>query len=343
LTEPAQSSANLKVVFATSRVHARDRLAYWREEASKAYVAHEFSTSAGRGFNGEIRAGSLGALQLAHFSCDACLVHRTASCLKGAADDDILVGIPLTGTIMVHQDGRDALAGAGSIYFLDPRRPFSFDIRRGIRSLVVKTPRSELQARLGDLSALTARPLAGSNPESALASSFVGMLVDRADALGNPAGERIAQQLLDLLALAVETEMPNRPAALSSSRATTLLRLKAVIEARLHESEFKPSIAAAAAGISVRYANALLAEEDMSLERFIVFRRLQRCRNVLEDPAQLTRAVSDIAYAHGFADVSHFNRRFRSQFGCSPSEHRLRAALGTEPREPARAAETSAP
>jgi AraC family transcriptional activator of tynA and feaB len=327
----------LKVVFATRRVHVRDRLAYWRDEAAKAYVEHEFSTNVGRGFQGEIRAGSIGALGLAHFSCDECSVRRTPSCLKSASDDDILVGIPLTGKITLHQDGRDAVAGVGSIYFLDPRRPFSFEIRPGLQSLVIKAPRSELQARLGDLCALTARPLTGRNPESVLASSFIGMLVDRVDALGEPAGGKIAQQLLDLLALAFEAEMPNRPAALSSPRATTLLRLKAVIEAHLRESEFKPSSAAASAGISVRYANALLAEEDTSLERFIVFRRLQRCRQALEDPAQLTRPVSDIAYAHGFSDVSHFTRRFRSQFSCSPSECRSRAALGAEQNEAARA------
>jgi len=103
------------------------------------------------------------------------------------------------------------------------------------------------------------------------------------------------------------------------------LRLKAVIEARLHDPEFRPRDAAAAAGISVRYANALLAQEDTSLERFIVMRRLQRCKTVLEDPYQVLRPVSDIAYGAGFSDVSHFTRRFKAQYGCSPTEHRARA------------------
>lgn len=326
MTEPAHHSENLKVVFATSGVHARDRLAYWREEAAKAYVEHEFSTNVGRSFHGEIRAGLIGPLGLAHFSCDECSVRRTPACLKSASDDDLLVGMPLKGSVTLHQDGRDSIARPGSIYFLDPRRPFSFELRCGIETVVLKVPRGELQARLGDLSALSALPLANGSPELALASSFVSMLIDQGDALGEPAGGKIAQQLLDLVALAFEAELPDRRAVLSSSRATTLLRLKAVIEARLHEAELKPVLAAAAAGISVRYANALLAQEDMSLERFIVFRRLQRCRQALEDPAQLSRPVSDIAYAHGFCDVSHFTRRFRSQFNCSPSECRARAS-----------------
>ncbi len=331
MTEQAQSSENLKVVFDTSQVHERDRLAYWRDEAAKAYVAHEFSTSVGRGFNGKIRAGAIGGLGLAHFSCDECAVRRTPACLKSAIDDDILIGMPLTGRILVHQDGRDSIAGPGSIYFLDPRRPFSFEIRHGIQSMVLKVPRAELQTRVGEISALTARPLTGRNPERALVSSFIGMLVGRVDVLSEPTSEKIAQQLLDLLALAFDVEMPGRHATLSSTRATALLRLKDVIEARLHESELRPATAAAAAGISVRYANALLAQEDTSLERFIVLRRLQRCRSVLEDPKEFGRAITDIAYAHGFSDVSHFTRRFKALFQCSPSEYRARAT--EEPKD----------
>ena len=60
----------MKTAFSTTRVHARDRLAYWREEASKVYVAHDFSTRVGRGFHGEIRVASLGSVDLAAFECD---------------------------------------------------------------------------------------------------------------------------------------------------------------------------------------------------------------------------------------------------------------------------------
>ena len=67
------------------------------------------------------------------------------------------------------------------------------------------------------------------------------------------------------------------------------------------------------------------AHEGTSLERFIMLRRLQHCRRPLEDPAQCSRTVSDIAYSYGFSDMSHFTRRFKAQFGCSPSECRQQA------------------
>ena len=77
----------------------------------------------------------------------------------------------------------------------------------------------------------------------------------------------------------------------------------------------------------MRYANALLSTQGTSLERLIVSRRLAHCRRALEDPAQSHRAIGEIAYAWGFVNQSHFNRRFKAEFGCSPSEYR-RGFLG---------------
>jgi AraC-like DNA-binding protein len=317
----------LKLLFSTSSVHERDRLAFWHEEATKAFVTHEFSSNVGRSFEGEIRVGAIGPIGVAHFTCDSALVRRTTNCLKSANDDDLLLTLAVKGESVIHQDGRDATTGPSALYLFDPRRPFSLDIRSSAESLLLKVPRQELQARLGDLTDLTARPISGDRPEMELASSFLTMLVERAGVLEEPAGTKVAQQLLDLIALAFQAQMPVRRASLSSSRSTTLLRLKAVIEAHLHEPGFKPNAAAAATGISVRYANALLAQEDTSLERYILFRRLQRCRKALEDPIQLNRPISEIAYEHGFVDVSHFTRRFRAQFGNSPREHRVNALM----------------
>ena len=131
----------------------------------------------------------------------------------------------------------------------------------------------------------------------------------------------IAQQALDLAALAFQT-VENTVAQLSSPRATTLLRLKSIIETKLHDPALKPATVAQAAGISVRYANALLANEGTSLERYIMLRRLERCRKVLLNPAHLSRTASEIAYSYGFSDLSHFTRRFKKQFACTPSEIR---------------------
>jgi AraC family transcriptional regulator, positive regulator of tynA and feaB len=311
----------MKTAFSTTRVHARDRLAYWREEASKVYVAHDFSTRVGRGFHGEIGVASLGSVDLASFECDECLVERTQQRLAGANDDDVLLCRQVVGHIRVYQDGRDAATAPGDVYLLDPRRPFALAVGPGNRSVAFKVPRWEVQARLGEIASYTATMLPQAAAVTALASEFLGMIAVRADAIDPAMGPKVAQQALDLVALAFETGV-GAPVQLSSTRTTTLLRLKSIIETRLRDPALKPADVAAAAGISIRYANALLAHDGTSLERFIMLRRLQHCRQALEDPLQLGRTAGDIAYSHGFSDLSHFTRRYKAQFGCSPGESR---------------------
>jgi hypothetical protein len=64
----------------------------------------------------------------------------------------------------------------------------------------------------------------------------------------------------------------------SSARSLTLLNLRAAVEARLRDPTLDSEIVAAAAGVSVRYANALLAQEGTSIARLIQERRLAPLR-----------------------------------------------------------------
>jgi AraC-like DNA-binding protein len=79
---------------------------------------------------------------------------------------------------------------------------------------------------------------------------------------------------------------------------------------------------AKAAGVSVRYANALLAEENTSIMRFTWARRLARCRQALEDPLQNHRTLCEIAYGWGFSDMTHFGRSFKAMYGVLPRDYR---------------------
>lgn len=324
----------MKVVFSTSMVHARDRLDHWRKAASKASALHEFSSSAGAAFQGSISVGVLGSLPVTIFDCDACQAERTERCIGRSSDDDLLLVSPLSGRMSFRQDGREGRLGPGDMVLMEPRRPAFVEVSCPTRSLLIRVPRWELQDRLGAVSAFTSRMISQESALGALASGFLALIPDRIGGLDRVSGEKIAQQALDLVALAFSAEAAGRPVALSTSRRATLLRIKQIIENRLCDPGLRPATVAKAAGISVRYANALLAVEDTSLERFIVIRRLERCRRLLEDPAQAPSTVGEIAFACGFSDLSHFSRRFKARFGVSPRECRGRLATDEQRTQP---------
>ncbi len=183
-----------------------------------------------------------------------------------------------------------------------------------------------MKARVASSSQLTARTVHHTDGLGGLVSEYIRLLPSRIETLQPLEKARIAEHVLDLVALSLAAEGGKDRPALSSARAVALLRLRSAIEARLDDPSLAPETAAAAAGISVRYANALLAEEGLSLQRLIVARRLERCRMALADAQQAHRGVGEIAYAWGFSDQAHFTRRFKAAYGCSPSDFRKKHA-----------------
>jgi DNA-binding response OmpR family regulator len=79
--------------------------------------------------------------------------------------------------------------------------------------------------------------------------------------------------------------------------------------------------------------------DEMNLSRMHLYRRLQeivgkpptelimeyRLKRAAELLAARTGTVSEIAYGVGFKSLSHFTRRFRERFKCTPSEYRAQS------------------
>ena len=259
---------------------------------------------------------------VATVECDPCEVGRTALDIARDNSDDLLVSVQLAGKMILNQDGRQAVNEQGSFVLLDTQRPYTQVFQTRTRTIVLKIPREALEARLGRVAPLTAYTMEADRPITGLASGFLSMLAKRLDTFDGPVGLTIAEQALDLVALAFFVETQQSGSTLSSSRTITLLRLKSIIESRLYEPDLRPAAVAAEAGIRIRYANTLLSAEGTSLERYILNRRLERCRRALEDPRQAHRTIGEIAFAWGFSDLSHFARRFKAEFGVSPREYR---------------------
>jgi AraC family transcriptional regulator, positive regulator of tynA and feaB len=321
-----------RMIYSTQDVHPRERLSYWREVATRGYVDHDFEPSQGQAFSGTVKIASLPGLAITRFNSDAARVSRSERSAARADSGDLLLCMHRYGELAVSQDGRDTVISDRALFLLDPLRPFELQLRSNVSNIVVKIPRAVLEARVGNTGNLTARAIPLSNTVAALTMGFLDMLPDLAEELDDIAGLKVAEQLLDLTALALTAEQ-KQFTGLSSSRATASLRLKATIERLLIEPGLKPERIAAETGISIRYANDLLAEENSSIERYVNMRRLERCRAALEDVAQSHRSVGEIAFKWGFSDLSHFGRRFKAKYGLTPTEFRRRSEIAAAERQ----------
>jgi AraC family transcriptional activator of tynA and feaB len=309
--------------FTTQDVRPGERLSYWRDIMG--LVPHDFRSSAGEAFLGSVRSEMLDDILLSEFECDPCEVHRSATNIGQSDCDDFLLCAQLSGRSVFSQFDRQAVAENGSFVLLDPRHPFTVSYQGHTKSVSVKLPRRAFEERLGTAAMLSVQTLDVRRPLSGLASGFLSMLPSRVERVGNSMAKQLADQTLDLLALALSVETDSS-VALSSRSGIALFGLKSIIEARLSDPTLKPAAVAEAAGMSVRYANELLSREGSSVERYILHRRLERARRALTDPAQAHRRINEIGFAWGFSDLSHFGRRFRAAYGMTPGDYR-RSAL----------------
>ncbi len=307
----------MSVAFSTRELSQRDRIPYWVDVATRAYFKHGFDASA-ETFVGNLSAERLGSIVLSRCDCGPCHVTRTRQDVARDDIDDLILCVRLSGRSLFKQGDRQVVVDPGTVILQDAGRPMEVEFLELSKSLFVNVPRAALQARMGgpalSVAVSTKVPIVG------LVAEFLTQLAVRAGTLDDAVRSRLSAQALDLIALALSSG--NGTPALSSPRASALFRLKMAIDARLSDPGLNPAEAAAAAGVSVRYANDLLAEENFSLERYILHRRLERCRAALGDPLQAHRMVGEIAFSWGFSDHSHFTRRFRRAFGMSPSDYR---------------------
>jgi AraC family transcriptional regulator, positive regulator of tynA and feaB len=312
------------MIFSTQDVHPRERLSYWLEVATRGYVEHEFKPEDANTFTGTVGIATLPGVALATFDAAPAQVRRTQKNTHRCEDGDVLIAVHRTGEATISQDGNDAIVSGRGMVLMDPQRPFEVNLKTYCKSTVVRVSRTGLEARIGSFAGLTGRPITATSGIAALAMGFIDMLPEQAPHLDEVAGLKVAEQMLDLVALAFMSEETRVP-GLSSPRAVALMRLKATVERLLIEPGLKPERVATETGISVRYANALLAEEHTSIERYIAERRLERCRGALEDVAQSHRSIGEIAFNWGFSDLSHFGRRFKARYGLTPTDYRRQA------------------
>jgi AraC-like DNA-binding protein len=312
----------VKTVFSTQDVHPRDRFDYWLSAACDQLVNHHSVADCPPKFSAELRSGTLANLGLVLFENAGMTIDHDKRQASEADNRDLFVCRQIAGAVVLEQENREGLLRPGDMMLIDPRSPYSGRFSADSKMLVLKVPRRLIEARVGQTREITACTINPSQAECMMTSAFLALLPNYSDSLSSEAEELVNNQVLDLIGISIAKFFHGNRSRLSSARSLALLKLRAAIETRLCDPALNAEEVASAAGVSVRYANAVLAEYNTSVMRLIQIRRLERCRIALEDPSQRHRTASDIAYSWGFSDMTHFGRKFRAAYGLLPSDLR---------------------
>jgi AraC-like DNA-binding protein len=311
----------MKTIFSTVGLRPQDRFDAWHAAARQHVVDHDSRPDCRLTFKAKLKFAAFEELNLVSFETSSMTVTHTVRHAAQATRDELFVCRQLAGALLVEQGCREAALRPGDMALLDPRLPYSGTFSSGSSLLILKVPRRRLEARVGRTGNMIAQTMRAQHGENGLVSDFLALLPSHAARIALTA-TTVAEQALDLLAVALSNASGLCEPRVSSARLMVLIRLRSAIEANLTDSKLNPAAVAAAAGVSLRYANAVLASENTSVPRLIRTRRLERCRQALADHNQAHRLISDIACCWGFSDMTHFGRRFRAAYGLLPTEYR---------------------
>ena len=108
--------------------------------------------------------------------------------------------------------------------------------------------------------------------------------------------------------------------SLKSSDEQLMDRIMKVVNRHLNDPAFSVEMLATEVGLSRVHVHRKLKElTNLSTRDFIKNIRLQQAAKLLKEDKKLS--VSEIAYATGFTNLSHFSSSFREKYGMSPTEY----------------------
>jgi len=243
-----------------------------------------------------------------------------------APDDDGVVLIGATrGQGLIRQAGREAHAGDGDAFFVDPNRAYLY-LAQPSHACAVRLSRSVMQSMGIDVDAALVRPVRR-HPALAHLMRYAAVVHD-ADAIATAQMRRaIATHVHDLACLlAGATGDAAQAAQQRGGRAARRAAVAADIDAHLTDPTLSAAAVAARLGISTRYVHGLLDREGQTFSGLVMDKRLALAHRMLRDPRLVGRTIAAVAFDAGFGDLSYFNRNFRRRYGMTPSEARAAAS-----------------
>jgi AraC family transcriptional activator of tynA and feaB len=308
--------------FSTAGLDPRRKLAFWNDRASESFSPLVSEPDDIRMFNGSIVRGVIGDMSLAEVYSDAQVVRHSRSHVARTKDAMFFLHLQLEGESTSRQDGRESHLRAGDFTLCDSTRRYEMVFSGANRMLVLGIPSGLLRRQVGCPESLAAIPMPGSRGASGLLSQLLRKYWNEYhQGLDEQTGARIAVAILDLIGAAY-ADLPQALGDRSSLGTAHRIRIINYIEAHLNDPELTPTRIAEACRMTARYLHHLFSDQDETVARYILRRRLEACSRALQSGSQRGRTVTAIAFDYGFNSPTHFGRVFRAKFNVTPREFR---------------------
>ncbi|MEU6672224.1 helix-turn-helix domain-containing protein [Streptomyces sp. NPDC046727] len=317
-----------EMAFNTQDVFVADRFARWREHVLRTYVPVEVDSDHVANFAASQRILDLGGVQLWTMEHSPMTLRRAQKPIRQSDPELYHLSLPLRGTMGLISSDQEAEYEPYDLVLHDTSRPHlirattshSEDTILGTGLFI---PRKLLLLPQKAIDSLIMRRLSAREGIGALLAHFLTQVTRDAGSYRPDDGPRLGMVAVDLLsalfARALDAGNSYPP---ESHQQTLVLRIRAFIQANLHDPQLTPRTIAAVHNISTSYLHRLFQHEEETVAAWIRRQRLERACHDLADPAQRTIPIHAIAARWAFRHAADFTRAFRSAYGMPPKDYR---------------------
>lgn len=307
----------------TSNLRERDRLDFWRDIICDEFVQLDCRKVTVGDFIGELHGGvGISELRFSEVIADPQYVVRSRRQIAKSTEADFLISFQVEQRGLICQNGREALLKPGSFAMYDSTQPYSLTFKERFHQFVLQMPKDVMARHLVNPEQYTAIPVSGRSGLGAVLSNFLFSLAKELPNV-RQASDELADNLVEMIALAFSSSlMLEQVGAQSVVRKSLRRRVLHYIDTNLCNPQLSNARIAHAVGISVRYLHKLFENDHETIHALILRRRLEKARDILNDPCYAGHSIEQIAYGAGFISAPHFSRSFKRHFGLNPSQAR---------------------
>lgn len=308
-----------EVLVSTDLVEDSLRSDFWREVTRPFYETTPLPGSENPQLEGAIRSRQAVGLWFGSITFNAQRYNRDRRVIASSDLDQYLVAVVGGGGLSGDFAGASVTARSGDICVLDLAQPVQSDVTvGGMFSTLV--PRQALAKATGYAN-LHGLVLKAHLPMTNLLTTYLGGLSGFGNQPSDDEAVAVQEALVTILAAALRGEQPDGSGDLRPLSMALRQRALDFIDSNIDNPDLSPDYILRRFHVSRAHLYRAFAE-DGGISNVIRDRRLDAAFVELTRTDVVARLVTEIAFALGFTNVSHFLRRFRARFGLTPGEAR---------------------
>jgi AraC-like DNA-binding protein len=311
VVKPASTSE-----FSTLNLPPEERIVLWQEHLSRSLLELRCRSLKPAEFEGttvnlELTQTLLGDTKTA----TPAVIERRPKMIRQRPADAIILQFVLAGEAFIFHDEGVRIVRPGQLLVCDADEPFIGGYSAGYKVLLLKVSRHAFHHNTG-LTRLEAPLFKAFAPKQCAVAASLAERVR--DGLRPGAGQVSEDELLRLVGA---MWCPDSDAHSS----TYLARARSYVDSRLSDDTLCAANIAAAVGISTRHLSRIFSRAGSTVPQYVLGRRLDAARNMLEQPSYTSMTIGEISTRCGFRSSAYFSSAFTIRFGHPPSDVRRMA------------------